>query len=556
MTKFSSVQRSRRFNRLSRVSLLGALCMGACSGPRDVGNAAAGTLVIVTTGDASTLFPPLAGAAIDRQVSEQVFDYLATVGPEMNTSGDAGFKPRLAASWTWARDSLSIAFHLDPKARWHDGTPVSADDVRFTYEVYTDPNVASSAGSQLDNVDSVTVRDSRTAVFWFAKRSPLQFFDATNQMQIMPRHVYGTIPRDSLRMRASDFEPVGSGRYRFVSWSRGSSIELASDKNNYRGVANIERLIWRITPSPVAASTMLFAGEGDIYDVMRPENVKEAEGRRNVRILSAPGLAYVFMQLNLRNPLFASREMRRAMSMAVDRDAMVRNVFDSLALPGIGPTVRAYPSTDTALKQIPYDPQRATAILDSLGWRTGRDGIRVRNGKRLTFSILSPASSLNRHRMAILLQEQLRKVGIHATLDEPDYATFSTRLSSREFDAALGSLHLGASPAAVKETWTSAAARTGGLNYGSYMNPRFDALVDSATSSLDRAASNRFYSAAYQLAIDDAPAIWLYEPRLMLGVHSRIRTTPLRPDAWWSSLADWHIPESAQIARDRIQVRK
>lgn len=549
------MQRLQRFNRWSRVSLL-VLCTGACGDHPDADKNAGGTVVIVTTGDASTLLPPLAGAAVDRQVSEQLYDYLAAVGPEMNTSGDAGFEPRLASSWTWARDSLSIVFHLDPKARWHDGRPVSADDVRFTYEVYTDPHVASSAGSQLDNVDSVTVRDSLTAVFWFARRSPLQFFDATNQMQIMPRHVFGAIPRDSLRLRASEIEPVGSGRYRFVSWNKGSSIELASDTSNYRGRANIGRLIWRITPSPVAASTMLFAGEGDIYDVMRPENVKEAEGRQDIRVLSAPGLAYVFMQFNFRNPLFASREMRRALSMAVDRAAMVRNVFDSLALTGIGPTVRAYPSTDPALKQIPYDPRQAIATLDSLGWRMGSDGIRSRNGKRLTFSILTPASSLHRHRMAILLQEQLRKVGVHATIDEPDYATFSNRLSSREFDAALGSLHLGASPAAVKETWTSQAARPGGLNYGFYSNPRFDALVDSAASSLDRAASNRFYSAAYQLAIDDAPAIWLYEPRLMLGVHARIRTTALRPDAWWSSLADWHIPASVQIARDRVQARK
>jgi peptide/nickel transport system substrate-binding protein len=532
------------------------LAITACGGVEDAAPQHGGTAVIVTTGDASTLFPPLAGASVDRQVGEQLYDYLAAVGPEMHTSGDAGFEPRLAGSWTWAPDSLSIAFHLDPKARWHDGRRVDAADVQFTYEIYTDPNLASSAGSQLDNLDSVTVRDSLSAVFWFARRSPLQFFDATNQMQIIPRHVYGAIPRDSLRMRASDIEPVGSGRYRFVSWNKGSSIELASDTSNYRGRANIHRLIWRITPSPIAASTMLFAGEGDIYDVMRPENVKEAEGRRDVRILSAPGLAYVFMQFNFRNPIFASREMRRALSMAVDRVAMVRNVFDSLALPGIGPTVRAYPSTDPALRQIPYDPQQSMATLDSLGWRMGSDGIRARNGKRLTFSILTPASSLHRHRMAILVQEQLRKVGIHATIDEPDYATFSTRLSSREFDAALGSLHLGASPAAVKETWTSPAARTGGLNYGFYMNPRFDALVDSATSSLDRAASNRFYSAAYQLAIDDAPAIWLYEPRLMVGVHSRIRTTALRPDAWWSSLADWHIPPTAQIARDRIPGRK
>ena len=498
-------------------------------------------------------------SAVGRQVAEQVYDYLAEVGPELNTVGDKGFIRRLARSWQWSADSLAIEFQLDPRARWHDGRKVTGNDVRFTFDTYTNPLLGSSTGSQLANIDSVSVPDSGRAVFWFKERTPQQFFDATSQMQIIPRHRFSGMSPDSLRRVSSAMLPIGSGRYRFISWRRGASIELAADTANYRGKPEIDRLIWRVTPSPVTASTMLFAGEADIYDTMRPENVKEAESRRNVRVISAPSAAYVFMQFNFRagrnqdepHPFFSSRELRRALSMAVDRDAMVRNVFDSLAVPGIGPTVRAFPTTDSTLEHIPYDPQRAMRILDSLGWKTGRDSISVRNGRRLQFSILSPASSLHRHRMAVLLQEQFRKVGVSVTIDEPEFSTFSTRLTARDFDAALGSFHLGASAAAVKETWTSTAARKGGLNYGSYTNPAFDLLVDSATSTMDPAASKRYYTAAYRIAIGDAPAIWLYEPRLVLGVNRRIRTGPIRPDAWWANLADWYIPADEQSPGDR-----
>ena len=523
--------------------------------------AGAGTLVIVTTGDADILFPPLVASTMGRQVTEQIYDYLAEVGAEMNTIGDAGFRPQLARTWAWSPDSLSISFRLDSMARWHDGQRVTSDDVRFTFALYTDAKLGSSTGSQLGNIDSVSTPDSLTAVFWFRNRTPLQFFDATSQMQVLPRHVFGGMTPDSLRKAASGITPVGSGRFRFVSWKRGSSIELGPDTSNYRGRAGLQRVIWQVTPSPVSASTMLLAGEADLYDTMRPENVREAAADSELVVASFPGTDYVFMQFNFReparqhrvHPLFASRELRRALSRAVDRTAMVRNVFDSLAQPGIGPTLRAFPTTDPAIEQIPYDLEGAKKTLDSLGWRVGRDGIREKSGRKLRFSILVPASSLNRKNMAVLLQEQFRTAGAAVSLDQVEFATFSARLQARDFDAALGSFHLGASAAAVKETWTSAAARArGGLNYGSYMNPVFDALVDSATSAMDASASRRFYSAAYSTAVADAPAIWLYEPRMVLGVHRRIRASRIRPDAWWSSLADWYVAPGEQIPRDRV----
>src|SRR5688500_9245395 len=126
---------------------------------------------------------------------------------------------------------------------------------------------------------------------------------------------------------------------------------------------------------------MLLAGEADVYDTMRPENVKEAAKTSDIAIHSSPSTDYVFLQFNLRDgkrqnrphPLFASRDLRRALSMAADRESMVRNVFDSLAQPAIGPTIRAFPTTDTALRQLPYGPARTAKILDSLGWKIGED---------------------------------------------------------------------------------------------------------------------------------------------------------------------------------------
>jgi peptide/nickel transport system substrate-binding protein len=530
------------------------VALASCTDSTRLTGGGGGTLVIAVTGEADNLFPPLVQTTIGRQVTEQIYDGLADVGLGLNTIGDSGFEPRLAQSWSWAADSLSIAFHLNPRARWHDGNAVTSNDVRFTFSIYTDSLIGASSREQLADIDSVTAPDSLTSIFWFRKRSPRQFFDATNQMLILPKHVFDTIARRSLVEKGSEITPVGSGRYRFANWKHGASLELTSDSANYRDAGRIRRLIWTKVPSASTAAKQLFAGEADLYDTMRPENVTEAASLPTIKVISSLGTDYVFMRFNLRDPakqsaphpLFTSRDLRRALTMAVDRKAMVRNVFDSLAAPGIGPTIRPYPTTDTsAIEQIPYDPAAAARLLDSLGWRpSSKDGTRERNGKKLHFRILVPSSSTNRQRMGTLLQEQFRKIGAAVDLDEVDYGTFTSREAARDFDTELGNFHLGPSDAIIREAWTTSAARSkAGNNSGWYSNPIFDAYVDSATSTMDSAASRRYYTRAYSIANSDAPAIWLYEPRLVVGVHRRVRTGSIRPDAWWSNLADWDIPE-------------
>ena len=533
--------------------LLSLLATVACTDTSTQNAPSGGTVVIATTGDADILFPPLLGQTTARQVTELVYDYLTEVSPALNTFDDRTFATRLAKSWDWSPDSLSLAVHLHPEARWHDGQPVRSDDVAYSYSIYTDSALGSSMASQLSNIDSVTTTDSLTAVFWFSKRYPLQFYDATSQMQILPKHVFGLIRPDSLREVAGSITPVGTGRYRFVGWKSNESIEIAADSTNYRGAAKIARVIWRIFQSPDLAARAVLSGDADVYDAMRPENVKAAESNENVKVLISPGSDYVFMTFNLKRPLFESRELRRALTMAVDRDAMTKNVFDSLSRPGIGPTISSFPSTDPNLRQIPYDPVRSAGILDSLGWRLDPPSkLRRRNGRDLRFSILVPTTSLNRINMSVLLQAQLRKVGVAADLEQVDGKAFGNLINSRDFDAALLSWHLGTSPASIREIWTTEAAGRDGINYGSYKNPLFDAYVDSAVTTVDTARSRRFYNLAYQTAIDDAPAVWLYEPNLVLGLHKRIHTEPYRPDAWWYSLGEWDIPAAERIPRDRV----
>jgi len=229
---------------LCAVVLCAIVIMGcdASSGGSAVANNTGGTLVVATAGDADNLFPPLTMTGQGRQVVDQIFDYLADIGPQLNTIGDAGFTPRLAKSWTWASDSMSIAFHLNERARWHDGKPVTANDVRFTFRLLTDSALGSPIAATLGGIDSVTARDSLTTVVWYAKRSPEQFFNFVYNVAVLPEHLLGNVPVKSLASSPFARQPVGSGRFRFSRWTVGRESKSSVTVTTIVGVQS--SIVW------------------------------------------------------------------------------------------------------------------------------------------------------------------------------------------------------------------------------------------------------------------------------------------------------------------------
>ena len=540
-----------------------ALFAGGCAehapgtGPGDAG----GTLVISTTGDPGTLFPPFVVTVQAKQITEQIYDYLADVGADFNTRNEKGFRQALSDRWRWSGDSLMLAFHINPRAKWHDGRDVTARDVQFTFSLNKNPALGGRLDTELANIDSVTVTDSLTAVFWFHGRSPTQFLDAAAQLLILPAHQLEKIPLDSLREGAPP--PIGTGRFRLRKWDKGASVEIVADTSNYRGRARLNRVIWSVAPEFPTAVTRLLGGEADLFDALRPENLRQLARQRSLRAILLPGMDYAFLRFNLRDPankkrphpLFGDRDLRRAITMSVNRGTLLRSVLDTFALVPVGPIVRAYPTTDPRGAQLPFDSVRANRLLDSLGWvRRGSDGMRAKNGRELAFTLIIPTSSLTRIRMGPLLQEQLRRMGIRVQLEQLESSAEGDREARGTFDAALGSWTMSSSPDGMRGAWTSQGIGKNGVNYGSYSNPRFDALLDSALWANPAQAREKF-TAALAVINDDAPAIWLYEPRKILGVHRRIRTAEMRPDSWWFDLADWYIPPAERLLRDRIPLR-
>ena len=530
-------------DRFFSVTLSMVLFLGACSTEKRVG----GTIVISTAADADVLLPALTLTVQGKQVVDQIFDHLADVGPALNTVGDAGFTPRLADRWRWSPDSSWVAFHINPNARWHDGVAVSAYDVKYTFTVVRDTSLASPLSGNLDNVDSVTVPDSLTAVVWFHQRTPDEFFKAATPVAILPAHLLEKT--SAAKLGESEFAraPVGSGRFRFVTWDHGARIILQADTANYRGRPKPDRLIWLIAADYPAAEIRFLDGTADFLDVVKSDRIAEAQAKGKDVIVSRGSLDYGYLAFNLRNarntglhPILGDRETRRALVRSVDRASIVKNVFDTVGLVANGPATRILATSDTTIG-LAYDADGAARTLDSLGWKRGANGIRSRGSTLLAFSLSVPSSSAIRKRIAVLLQEQWRKAGADVRIEELELNTFGANMENRKFEALLNAWHIDLTPSSVREEWASSEIKRGGYNATSYSNPAFDAVIDSAVREMNPSRSVGLYRRAYRILIDDAPAMWIYEARNVQGASKRIHPVGIRPDAWWADLADWTV---------------
>ncbi|HMN08222.1 MAG TPA: peptide ABC transporter substrate-binding protein [Gemmatimonadaceae bacterium] len=544
------------------VAAAAAIAVLGCAGERVGNGRGRGTVVIATAADADVLLPTLVQQLVAKQVVDQLFEPLAAPPASMSTVGDAGYEPRLAARWTWAPDSLSIAFAIDPRARWHDGRPVTSRDVRFSLELLKDPRVGAPLGESMSNVDSVSTPDSLTAVAWFARRSPEQFFTFVYNLPVVPEHLLAGVPRDKLGESPFARAPVGNGRFRFKRWERGKVIEVVADTANYRGRPSIDRVMWSVSPDPTAMWARLVNEEADVVEMLRGEPLAKVAASTTTRPVPYQGLDYAFVTFNTRargrrqppHPVLGSAAVRRALALGVDRQAIARNVFDTLAYLGIGPVVRAQWTADTAIAIPAHDAAAAMALLDSLGWRDlDGNGVREKGGRPLAFSLAVPTSSAPRRQASVLLQAQWKAIGADVTIEELEFNAFVERLMSGRFDAAMNGSHANPSPSDVRTMYGSDRTpdRQGG-NFGGYASATVDALLDSAVHEFDAQRARSMYRRAYARIIADAAAVFLYEPRMVAGINNRIDPGTLPAVGWWIHLADWRIEPARRIARDRI----
>jgi peptide/nickel transport system substrate-binding protein len=511
------------------------LALAAC-GDRPAG--IGGTIVIAASAAPERLHPALTTSVSERQIVDQLFDRLARLGPALDPTNEADFTRELATDWAWNTNSSAVTFTLDPAARWHDGAPVRAADIVFSFEVIRDPVVGAPVRSELAGVDSVVAVDSLRVTAWFRDRSPFAFHDLVMGLVPFPQHRWRDTPRDAYSTAVIGAPVIGSGRFRLGALVPGQRTTLIADSTHPRGRPVADRVIFAVAPDPTARLATLRAGEADVVDQLALDAAKALARDSSIVLRRAQAFEYGFLQFNLMaadgrapHPILRDATLRRALTLATDRATLTRIAYGDLATVAHGPFVARQFGATTA----------AAALFERAGWPRGADGMRRRNGAPLTFTVLVPSSAPARVTIAEALQAQWRTAGIDLRVEVLEPAVMGARMSQRQFEMALGSIRTGVTPSGVRQSWGSLGAAPGGRNVGGYRSAAFDAYVDSAFATRDAARARGYFALAYGVLRSDAPAVFIYEVATVLATRQGIETPAVRADAWWYDLADWRV---------------
>jgi peptide/nickel transport system substrate-binding protein len=507
-----------------------------------------GTVVVAATGEPSHLLPPLAVETVGRDIGDQVYERLADLAPGAAPIDSAAYRPGLAERWERV-DSLSWRFHLRPGARWQDGRPVTAEDVRFSFQVFADSAIDAPARPYLTHRLTVVPEDSATVLVRFSEPSPEQLYDATYHVRIIPSHIWAASPPASWATDTTVAHLVGSGPYRVAEWKRGEFVRLVADSAAVQPPP-LRQAIWRFVSDPDAALNLVLSHEADLLETVGgPERAERASHDSALRLVPYASATYGFLGFrvaggakNQPHPIFGDVATRRALSLAVDRQTLARSAFGPDAKAPPGPMSQLLWIWNDSITTLPFDTVQADRALDASGWRRP-DGAkpRQRGSRVLAFDILVPATSPTRRRLAVALQAMWQDVGAAVTVTAVEFPVFQERLGRGEFDSYIGAWLDEPSPRGLAEQWTRGGWEA--LNYGHFANPAFDALFARAGRAHDVAAARRLYREAMDTLNADAPAIFLYAPANVAVVSSRMEGVEIDPYSWASGLRRWRATD-------------
>ena len=516
------------------------------------------SIVIVTGLQATLPIPTLmegaAGNVANMEIADQLFLRLAGLGPTLLTAGDENFVPLLASSWS-RRDSVTLVFELNPRARWQDGVPVTARDVVFTMERARSRSVSPRLADLLKHITAVTAEGKHRVVFRFSHPYAEQLYDATFHVAPIPAHLLDTIPPDALSRSAFAAQPVGNGPYRWVRSVPGQFIELRRNDDFFLGKPKIERVIVQAAADPDARVNLMLSGQADAMDNIPPpqDNIRRIAAEPSLRVIPVPSPTVGFLLFNQRDrrdrerphPILGDIRVRRAIGLALDRRLLVQVIFGSYGEVPYGPASPILWIRHGAPRPERQNLPEARRLLAAAGWRdTDGDGTLDREGRPLTLSLSLPNTSAIRKQMSVLIQEQLRGIGIMLELQQYEYPVWTERRTAGDFDLDFASLSQDPSPTGLTQSWTC----NGGNNVARYCDPRVDSLIEQAV--LGRGDPAEHWHAVLRQIEADAPAVFLYAPTYVYAVNRRFRNVSLSPVSSWLLLREWSVaPASSTPSR-------
>jgi len=510
------------------------------------------TLVVAAVADLGPLLYPVYETTTDG-------DVLAAIHyPMLRTRFDCRlqYAPGLVEAWRFSDDQRSIAITLRDDITWSDGTPVTADDVAFTYELVRDPVVASVRGTAIRHLDPESPRvvdATHYEVHAKGTVDPETLLRAAT-LPPTPRHALKDGDRASLRGLPEARDPLATGPWRLGRREPGQFFELVPNPA-FTGPASmrprLQRVLFRVLPERATSLIEVQSGGVDLVSGLTVEDVEGLSAvESHLRLVARGKRATDFLAWNLNDPRLSDRRVRRALALAVDFDRIIAQMFGTpdgrvWAMRALGTnTPLLCDLRDETLSPLPFDPDGARELLAEAGWSdTDGDGTLDRDGAPFVLRLLANRESTRRQKAAVYLQSAWEAVGVHTEIEVLDGRAYVERLHERAFEGALIGWSSSLTPSL--EMWhTDTETFPSPRNFSAYSDSEVDALIERVEGTPDPAAALALRQEAQRRIYGDQPALFLWWMDEIVAVHERFEDPTITPLSALDHLEGWHTAAS------------
>ena len=464
-------------------------------------------------------------------------------------------------------DKLYYTFHLRSGVRWHDGTPLTVKDYLFSFKALKDPGVDCQATKNYYNdCERLEAPDESTLKFTWRKLYA-GAFEQSAGLTLVPEHIYKFNNANEFNTNEHNKEAFGTGPYKFKEWLNGRYILLERNEDYWGAKANFKQVFLRIVKESAVRLQMLknkqidFTGTTPVQwinDVPKPP-FGEPHGLTSFKQYD---LYYNYIGWNARLDKFKDKRVRRALTMAIDRDKILHELLYDLGMVVHGTFYSLGPYTDPNLKPWPYDPEGAKKFFAECGWADHGDGFLAKDGERFQISIMYPAASETGKKVLIAVQSDLKKIGVDCQLNPIEWAVFLDKIKKRDFDAIMLGWQLGWDPDPY-QLWHSSQAAGQGSNHCYFVNAEADEIIEKLRRTFDFEEKKRLCWRFDDILHDEEPYSFMFNSMDLMAHNADLRNVylPLKAgekrvqyvpfgSAIHSFTRYWYMPQSYQRAGD------
>ncbi len=485
---------------------------------------------------------------------------------ERNYEHPENFEPMLAESWTVSEDKKSYIIKLRPQVYWQSyidpesGREVAPEllttgDFKFFTDVVRNTDVnASALRVYYKDLDCIEIIDDLTMIVRW-KNAKYGNMSATLTMMPLPKHFYcGADGKFDGKKFNNDHKRnrmiVGCGAYRFVKWDKNSRLIFERNENywgkNYGIMPPLEKLVYEFIQHPNTRYQALLAGSID-QSPLTPEqwtvkSTGEEFAKANLRKYRYLSSSYFYIGYNLKNPLFQDKKVRQALTMLVDRERIIRDIYKGEAEQVIGPFAPNSVYYDRSIKPFPCDVEAAKKLFAECGWQdTDNDGILDKDGRKFVFSILAVASHPIQEKMLPLIKENMAKAGVDMKIQTIEWSVYVQRLMTRDFEVCTLGWTSPIDPEPYQLWHSDQADVEGSSNHISFKNKKADELIEKLQFTFDMNERIKIAHEFQQLIHDEQPYTFLFAPYALNAVSERYRNFRQFPSGAPSVI--WYLPQ-------------